>query len=205
MTEIFLPQVDFGEVIYNVARQGWSFQQQAFSLDWCRQACALLPGLKWNYFIDDGEVYQEFEVATLRSAERRYPSVIDEADQLIGACVRQHAGKLVCLRSWQPTEVALQRYATPTARIGRHRDYMADVGLIVVITLQGSGKIMMYSQRHHGGPSHTLETVMGSMMVLAGTGVLSDDAMRPTHSVEPVICSPRTSMAFRMPVGNKPG
>ena len=205
MTEIFLPQVDFGEVIYDVARQGWSFQQQALSLEWCRQASALLPSLAWEYFVDDGEVYQEFEVTTLRSVEQRYPPVVEEVDQLIGARVRQHAGKQKCLRDWQPTEVALQRYATATARIGRHRDYMADAGLIVVVTLQGSGKIMIYPHRFQGEATHVLETTMGSMMVLAGTGLLSDDALRPTHSVEPVICSPRTSMAFRMPVGSKPG
>ncbi len=75
----------------------------------------------------------------------------------------------------------------------------------VVITVDGSGKILVYPDREAQEPSHYLETVSGSMMVLAGTGLLEDDASRTVHEVPPAICQPRVSVAFRMPIGAKPG
>lgn len=204
MTEIFRSHVDFGEVIDEVVRVGWSFTQQAVSRQVCQDLQQCLSGLNLVTFLDEGEVYQEFEVATLRD-HATYPRLIQEVNELLGALVRQNCRRHNQLRSWQPSEAAIQRYATSTAGIGRHRDYMADFGLIIVFTVEGSGQIMIYPDRHGGEATHCLEAVTGSMMVLAGTGILSDDALRPTHSVEPVICAPRTSMAFRMPVGRKPG
>lgn len=203
MSEIFLSQADFELALSDVGRKGWYFEQQALSQASCRALLQEVQALKWQYFRDEGEVYQEFQVTTLRD-HIVYPPAVSELDSLLGGLVRQYCGRLVELKSWQPTEVAVQRYSTPTAGIGRHRDYSADYGLIVVFTLQGSGKILIYPDRHDGEASHQLETVPGSMMLLAGTGLLGDDAKRPTHSVEPAICRPRTSMAFRMPMASKP-
>ena len=204
MTEIFLPQVDFCEVVYEVVHQGWSFRQQALSLGICKDIRLSLPALEWHDFLDQGKVYQEFRVAHLCDTGT-YPEPIKEVNQHLGAIVRQHSGRYLVLRDWQPSEVAIQSYATPTAGIGRHRDYSADAALIVVITVDGSGKILVYPDRDSQESSHCLETVSGSMMVLAGTGLLEDDALRTVHEVPPAICQPRVSAAFRMPVGAKPG
>lgn len=204
MTEIFLPQVDFGEVVYEVVRQGWSFRQQALSLGVCRNIQASLPALSWTNFLDDGRVYQEFDVAHLLDSTE-YPQPIKEVNQHLGAAIRLNSGRAKALQNWQPSEVAIQSYATPTAGIGRHRDYSADTGLIVVFTVDGSGKVLIYPSKDALEPSHCLETVTGSMMVLAGTGLLEDDALRSVHEVPPAICIPRVSAAFRMPLGVKPG
>lgn len=204
MMEIFVPQVDFAEIVYEVVHQGWSFRQQALSLSVCRSIQSALPTLEWTDFLDEGRVYQEFSVAHLFNAAT-YPEPIKEVNQHLGAIVRRNSGRCKVLRDWQPSEVAIQRYATPTAGIGRHRDYSADVALIAVFTVDGSGKILVYSDRNAQEPSHCLETVSGSMMVLAGTGLLEDDALRPVHEVPPAICQPRVSAAFRMPMGAKPG
>ena len=164
----------------------------------------LLSGFDWRYFLDEGEVYQEFSVFTLRQGDA-FPLPIQVLDEKLGQQVRINAGRARTLRNWQSTEVAIQRYSSDSERIGRHRDYSADHGLIVVFTVSGSGKIQIYPDRYEGDASHSLETGPGSMMLLAGTGLLDDDATRPTHSVSPAICSPRTSMAFRMPMASKPG
>lgn len=204
MTEIFLPQVDFGEIVYEVVQQGWSFRQQALSLSECRDVQSCLQGLTWTNFLDDGRVYQEFDVVHLTDSSE-YPLPIKEINQHLGAAIRQNSGRAKALRNWQPSEVAIQSYATSTAGIGRHRDYSADAGLIVVFTVDGSGKVLIYPSKEALQPSHCLETVTGSMMVLAGTGLLEDDALRTVHEVPPAICVPRVSAAFRMPVGAKPG
>lgn len=204
MSEIFRPQVEFDYLLKDVLRQGWAFELVALTLGFTRELRSCLAALSWRNFVDHGEVYQEFDVCTL-NRQTGLPVPVRELYETLGQHIRWHAGRAEPLREWQPSEVAVQRYATSTAGIGRHRDYLADYGLIAVFTIEGSGQIHVYPDRREGEATHRLETGPGSMMLLAGTGLLEDDSSRPTHSVEPAICIPRTSMAFRMPVGDKPG
>jgi hypothetical protein len=195
-TEIFREHIDFGNLIKTVSSRGWAFEPEALTRDFAAELAAVANAAPFEAFwAEEKGVRQEFEV---RKPE--FPGADDAITELglkTGQLVRWHCGLQRTLRGWQPNEVSVQRYSSPTAGIDRHRDYQRDVLLVASFTAAGYGQVAMYAERHDNEPQLMLETGPGSLLLLRGPGLTGSGEDRPTHAVLPPISKSRLSVTYR--------
>ncbi len=201
--EIFTARPDYSGRISDAAKNGYAFTLQALSRDFTQALAEELLSGPFVQFFDLGRgVYQRFEVfAPLyfdRSTIQNYPLMRELGDTL-GQLVRASAGRYKTLTTWQPNDVAIQRYNGRYDGIGRHRDFASDIYLIVSYTIVGTGELKMYSTREDLHPCKVLQTGPGSELIMRAPKLFeSDQDLRPTHSVPPPICGPRISLTYRL-------
>ncbi len=206
--EIFTTPPDYAGRISDAGRSGYAFTTQALSRDFTKALANEVLNGKFSRFFDiEQGVYQRFEVFAPvyfdESTRQDYPLMRELGDTL-GQMIRASAGRYKCLQTWQPNDVAVQRYSDRYDGIGRHRDYSSDIHLIVSYTIVGTGELKMYSTREDNVPSRVLQTGPGSELIMRAPGLYpTDEDVRPTHSVPPPICGPRVSLTYRL--ATKPG
>lgn len=201
--EIFAKEPDYTGRISDSARNGYAFTTQALTRDFTfALANELANGPFEEFFNLETGVYQKFEVFSPSyfdtSTMVRYP-LIRELGDALGQMIRTSAGRYKRLQSWQPNDVAVQRYCGRYDGIGKHRDFASDIDLIVSYTIVGTGELKMYSTRDGKEPNRVLQTGPGSELIMRAPGMFEADYdIRPTHSVPPPICGPRTSLTYRL-------
>jgi hypothetical protein len=208
MTEIFLPQVDFGELLNNVARQGWAFEPDGISIDLCREVVMALAGLDLTrYSKHTDAVDVDTESCVLRLGQDVLPEPIRLLHEKLTQQVKMRAPRsFPGLKCWLPNEVTIQRFTEPSDQVSKHQDFSADRELIVVCTVQGAGPFNLFKERTSIEPYHRCETATGSIAMLVATSLAGDEIdRRPVHEAGSAYCLPRTTVTFRMVVGNKPG
>lgn len=207
MKEIFLPQVEFGELLSEVARQGWAFEPDGISVDLCREvvmALTVLDLTRYSKHTDAVDV--ETESCVLRPGDDVIPEPIRLLYEKLTQQVRVHAPRSrPGLKSWLPNEVTIQRFTESGDQVSKHQDFSADRELIVVCTVQGAGPFSLFRERTSIEPYHRCETATGSIAMLVATSLTGDEIdRRPVHEAGPAYCLPRTTVTFRMVVGKKP-
>lgn len=201
--EIFLPSFDPSHMVRDTIKIGYSFNDQvltrAFYLD-LAQEVASGP---FEAFLDVSlGVYQKFDVFSPNyssSATRdRFP-LLRELGDVIGSTIRANAAQNIPLRSWQPNDVAVQRYCGKYDGIGRHRDFASDIHLVASFTVMGTGEIGIHSNREDTVASKYLQTAPGSLLLLRAPGLVeSSEELRVVHSVKCPYSSPRISVTYRL-------
>lgn len=207
MTEIFLPQVDFGERLDEVARRGWAFEPDAISLGFCREMVEAINGLELSRYSKHTEsVRVDTESCVLRLGQASLPEPFRLLHEKLTQQVRINAPRaLPGLKQWLPNELTTQRFTKATDQVSKHQDFSADRELIVVCTVQGAGPLNLFKERTSDEPYHRCETATGSIAMLVATSLAGDEVdRRPVHEAGRAYCLPRTTVTFRMVVGDKP-
>lgn len=192
MAEIFQPGVRFEHLLKDVRDKGYAFDPQALTRGFLRELRAEILAQAFEPFRkNENGVRQEFDVFTPDT----WPPLCQELGTVAGQIVRHHRGGIAALANWEPNHLAIQRYNTATAGIGRHRDYASDILLVASFTVCGSGKILLYPDS--SSRSIVLETGPGSLMLLRGPGIIEGGG-RVAHEVCPPLSTPRISATFRL-------
>ncbi len=201
--EIFLPTFGPENMVKDTIKLGYSFDTQvltrAFYLDLAKE----VSGGPFEEFLDVSlGVYQKFAVFSpdyfSPDTRNRFP-LLRELGDAIGAIVRSNAAQNVPLRSWQPNDVAVQKYSGRYDGIGRHRDFASDIHLVASFTVKGTGEIGIHDRREDPNASKFIQTSPGSLLLLRAPGLVeSDEDLRITHSVRSPYSSPRISVTYRL-------
>lgn len=201
--EIFHGEPSFEKRITQAGKYGYSFVARSLTRQFAHALAAEVVNGPFETFFDVSlGVYQKFDVFSpsyfAPETRRAYPLMRELGDTL-GQLVRDGAGRYARLQTWQPNDVAIQRYDGEFDGIGRHRDFASDIDLIVSYTVMGTGAVCVYSSRAEIRPSRLLQTGPGSELILRAPGLYSSgEDIRVTHAVPAPICGPRISVTYRL-------
>ena len=201
--EIFLPTFDPESMVKDTVKLGYSFNSQVLTRAFYLELAQEVSGGPFEEFLDVSlGVYQKFVVFSpdyfSPDTRNRFP-LLRELGDAIGAIVRSNASQNVPLRTWQPNDVAVQKYSGRYDGIGRHRDFASDIHLVASFTVMGTGEIGIHTKREDPIASKFLQTSPGSLLLLRAPGLVEpDEDLRITHSVRPPYSSPRISVTYRL-------
>lgn len=201
--EIFLPTFNAEHMLRDTITHGYSFGTQVLTRAFYSDIAQEVSVGPFAEFLDVSlGVYQKFAVFSpdyfSQATRDRFP-LLRELGDAIGAIVRSNAAQNVALRSWQPNDVAVQKYSGAYDGIGRHRDFASDIHLVASFTVMGTGEIGIHSKRDDPVPSKCLQTAPGSLLLLRAPGLVdTGEDLRVVHSVRCPYSSPRISVTYRL-------
>ena len=203
--EIFLPGLNLRHRLDDLVKLdiGYSFCLQALTREFTKELANEVSRGPFEEFFDVSTgVFQKFDVFSpdyFTTETSQYYPLMRELGDSIGQLVRANAGKHLPLQTWQPNDIAIQRYSGQFDSIGRHRDFESDIVLIASFTVCGTGAIGIYESRQCKQPKLNLQTGPGSLLLQVAPGLRQvDHDIRVTHSVPPPICGPRISVTYRL-------
>jgi hypothetical protein len=187
--------LEWSTLLREVMEKGAAFAAQAVCQLCCTQLMTELASAPFEPVAPKiGQVRQQaecFEVPVER-LEPRYPELAGLCDELVSQ-VHRHG-----VPQWLPNEVAVQRYHPGSLGITPHRDQRQFAQLVAVITVAGSAPFTLCRNRA-GDPIRTWQASQGSLVLLRGPGLASQEDGRPMHLVGgPTGGTPRTSIGIRM-------
>jgi hypothetical protein len=144
----------------------------------------------------EGHARQEGEILVIRNSLRDYPAIRRLRRELVNAA-HEAADEIAGLASWEPNEVAAQRYRAGSLGITPHLDLKRYRYLIVVATVEGAADFTLCKNRK-GDLVTTWRAETGSLILLRGPGLGGVDDGRPLHAVAGPMQGQRTSLGFRM-------
>jgi hypothetical protein len=188
-----LRDLDWSTLLCEVTEQGAGFVARAFRQPFRDQLAAELAAGPYEPVEPViGQVRQEAESFVVPAADMdRYPVLTCLRDRLVQ---RIHAHGVP---EWVPNEVAVQRYQPGSIGITPHRDQRRFALLVAVITVAGSAPFTLCRNRS-GDPVRTWQADEGSLVLLRGPGLSSEQDGRPMHHVSGPTGTPRTSIGIRM-------
>lgn len=201
--EIFLSTFNADHMVRDTIKHGYSFSAQVLTRSFYLDLAQEVSCGPFEEFLDVSlGVYQKFAVFSpdyFSQATRDRFSLLRELGDAIGAIVRTNAAQNVPLRTWQPNDVAVQKYSGKFDGIGRHRDFASDIHLVASFTVMGTGEIGIHTRREDSFPSKCLQTAPGSLLLLRAPGLVqSAEDLRVVHSVKCPYSSPRISVTYRL-------
>lgn len=190
---------DLGPVLCRTVRDGAGYERgvlpealrRAVLDELAAETFAELPPVEGPY-----GVRQEGEHRVLVGEDITSRPAIHALRHAVVAAVRAHACEIAGLGSWRPDEVAVQRYAPGSSGISTHRDGRRHRYLVAILTLEGSARLRLCSDRE-GTTARAWDADAGSLVLLRGPGLAGTDDGRPLHAVDGPREHPRTSFTLR--------
>ena len=193
--EPFVPGVDLDDPLHRAAAEGAAFVPQALDPSFLLSLRGELAGVPVQPAPERiGEVRQETEAAPLPPDLEGYPLTSTLRAALVGGA---RSSGIRGLATWEPNDVAVQRYRPGTLGITSHRDGKRFRRLVAVFTVAGRARFAIREERR--GPV-IAEWVAGpgALILLRGPGLAGTRDGRPFHEVSGPRRGVRSSLAFRM-------
>ncbi len=191
---------DLGPVLHRTVRDGAAYEPAVVPEALCRavldelaaETLVALPPVEGPF-----GVRQEGEHLVLTGSEiDRRPAANTLRDAVVAA-VHAHTSEIDGLGDWQPDEVTVQRYAPGGSGISVHRDGKRHRHLVAILTLEGSARLRLCSDRE-GTTIQAWDADAGSLVLLRGPGLAGTEDDRPLHAVDGPRGGPRTSFTLRV-------
>ena len=114
--------------------------------------------------------------------------------------VQAHGNHFPALTEWRARETVVQRYRGED-HLEAHRDLKRHPGVIVIFTIEGTGRFELLGDRRDNPPECVIEPQAGDLILLRAPGLSGAPEDRPFHRVRNP--KDRISVVFRD--NNRPG
>ena len=143
-----------------------------------------------------GQVRQQSAAVSMSAPFDGWP-LLQELVTAVVSAVTLGPPLIPSLDDWRPNEAYIQRYEQGSVGITPHRDSKAQSLLMAVLTVEGSARFSICSDRA-GTTIAEWSVGPGDLILLRGAGLAGEEDGRPLHAVSGPVSGSRVSVLISM-------